>query len=279
MKEYLKAEADIKDPDLISAIDELPLWSAPFGLKLLDIIEYKKNIRVLDIGCGMGFPLLELGQRLGDTCQLHGIDPWEEALDRARFKLQVYNIKNVKLVNIAAENLPFDDKYFDLIISNNGINNVQDIVQTMKECFRVSRPEAQMVFSLNTPDTMKEFYSIFQEVLQEEGLENEVREMESQIYSKRRPLNELIEITKNSGFKIVNLFEDTFTMKFADGSAMLNHCLIKYWFMDGWKKILNESNMNEVFENVEEKLNQQSDSQGYFTLTIPFVTFDCRRTA
>jgi len=130
---------------------------------------------------------------------------------------------------------------------------------------------------LNTQETMMEFYSVFQQVLQDEGLKNEIREMKSQIYSKRKPVNEIISITKDSGFILNNIFKDSFTMKFADGSTMLNHCLIKYWFMDGWKKILDQNNMNEVFEKVELRLNQQSGSQGYFKLTIPFVTFDCRR--
>jgi ubiquinone/menaquinone biosynthesis C-methylase UbiE len=125
MKDYLKLVVDTKDPNLVSVIDELPLWSAPFGLRLLDIIELKKNINVLDLGCGLGFPLIELSQRLGQTSQVYGIDPWTEALDRVRYKLQVYNIKNVKLVNGFAENMPFDTDYFDLIASNNGINNVR----------------------------------------------------------------------------------------------------------------------------------------------------------
>jgi arsenite methyltransferase len=42
--------------------DELPLWSAPFGLTLLDTIRMKKGIRVLDIGSGAGFPMLEIAE-------------------------------------------------------------------------------------------------------------------------------------------------------------------------------------------------------------------------
>lgn len=56
---------DLNNPELISVIDELSFWSAPFGLKLLDVIRYKRNIKALDIACGLGFPLMELSMRLG----------------------------------------------------------------------------------------------------------------------------------------------------------------------------------------------------------------------
>ena len=43
MKDYLNQQVDTDDFELISVIDELPLWSAPFGLRLLETIELKKD--------------------------------------------------------------------------------------------------------------------------------------------------------------------------------------------------------------------------------------------
>lgn len=75
--DYLSTQYDLNDPVLLSVVDDMPLWSAPFGLKLLEVVRYRKNIRVLDIGTGFGFPLVELAMRLGSTCQVVGLDPWE----------------------------------------------------------------------------------------------------------------------------------------------------------------------------------------------------------
>lgn len=277
MKEYLKTEADTTDSELISVIDELPLWAAPFGLQLLNLVNIKRNIKALDIGCGLGFPLIELSQRLGESGHVYGIDPWNEALDRVRLKLRVYGINNVTVINGYAEEMQFEDKYFDLIVSNNGINNVQNPEQTLKECGRVCKPDGQFIFTFNTEETMMEFYTVFQEVLEEENLENEIQKMKEHIYSKRKPVGEIKKITEDSGFQIINIKYDSFEYRFVDGTAMFNHYVIKYWFLDSWKKILGRRDPDQVFDKVESRLNQQSEIEGRFTLTVPFVTVNCKR--
>lgn len=277
MKEYLKYETDTKDSRLISVVDELPLWAAPFGLKLLDSIDLKKNIKALDLGCGLGFPLIELSQRLGRSSQVYGIDPWDEALDRVRLKLQVYDIKNVTIVKGFAEEMPFEDGYFDLIVSNNGINNVQNLEQTLGECSRVCNTGGQFIYTFNTEETMMEFYTVFREVLEEENLEDEVKKMKAHIYSKRKPVEEIKNLTENSGFQINDIKYDSFEYRFIDGTAMLNHYMIRCWFLDSWKKILKSSDLLRVFDKVESRINGQSEIEGGFKLTIPFITIDCRR--
>lgn len=84
-------KAGITDYDfenIISIDDELPLWSAPFGLKLLEYVTYKRDLTAVDIGFGSGFPLIELAMRLGESARIYGIDPWKKALERAEKKNQ-----------------------------------------------------------------------------------------------------------------------------------------------------------------------------------------------
>ena len=167
MKDYLDHTFNPDDPELISIQDELPFWSAPFGFSLLNTIRMKKNINELDIGSGFGFPLLEVSQRLGKTCNVFGVDPWKPAIERAEKKIKMYNLSNVKIIDCCAEKLPFEDSFFDLIISNNGINNVKDIPAVFNECSRVCKNGAQFVFTFNLDKTMIEFYDIYEKVLKE----------------------------------------------------------------------------------------------------------------
>ena len=277
MKKYLTHSFNTDDAELISVIDELPLWSAPFGLKLLDTIKLSHNIKALDIGCGLGFPVIELAQRLGDTSKVFGIDPWEKATERTLFKIKKYGINNVEIIQGIAEELPFEDSFFDLIVSNNGINNVQNMELALSECARVSKPNAQFVITLNLEDTMIEFYQVFGEVLKNNNLNSEIVKMKEQIYSKRKPLSEMKELLHSVRFKIINIQHDKFYLRFVDGLTMFNHSLIKYWFLDGWKSILDGVHLEKIFNEVETELNDIAKEKGEILLTVPFVTIDCRK--
>jgi len=277
MKDYLEHSFSSDDVELVSIIDELPLWSAPFGLQLLDTIELKPNINTLDVGCGLGFPLIELAQRLGVSSKVYGIDPWKRALERAFVKIRKLEIQHAAAIMGVAEGLPFADQSFDLIVSNNGINNVEDIELTLAECNRVSKPGAQFALTFNLEDSMIEFYDVFKEVLIKNGLQDEVSKMKDQIYTKRKPLAETKAWLDEAGFVIKNIEQSSFQLRFTDGGTMFNHYLIKYWFLDGWKSILEASDLAGIFEQLEERLNQMAKVKGEIRLTIPFVTIDCRR--
>ncbi len=137
MPDYLENPFDLTAPELINVLDETPFWSAPFGIQLLEVIEYKKNLQVLDIGFGTGFPLTEIAMRLGKTAKVYGIDPWEEASDRVKKKIEQYLIGNIELINGCAEEIPLKSDSIDLIVSNNGLNNVKDLDKCLEECARI----------------------------------------------------------------------------------------------------------------------------------------------
>ena len=135
MKKYLSNDFDFVE--YIEVADESPIWSAPFGLKLLDYVNYKTNISALDIGFGTGFPLTEIALRLGDSSIVYGIDPWKEAIKRVNKKVDYYGLTNVRIIEGVAESIPLDNDSVDLITSNNGINNVSDTDKVLTECSRI----------------------------------------------------------------------------------------------------------------------------------------------
>jgi arsenite methyltransferase len=277
MQEYLKTKYDLTNPDIISVIDDLPLWSAPFGLKLLDTIIYRQNLKVLDIGSGNGFPIIELSQRLGETCKVYGIDPWQEAVDRIRLKIKMWEIKNVELFVGKAESLNFEDNYFDLIVSNNGTNNVEDEEMVFAEISRVAKKGAQLVLTVNLPETMKEFYQVYEKVLAKENKTTEKKRLKDHIFSKRKPLSYTKNLIEKVGFEIKSVFEDSFNLRFTNGSAMLNHSLIKFAFSEPWKNVVKEKDINSIFAEIEKELNEVSQKTGEINLTIPWVCVDGRK--
>lgn len=269
MKKYLTDPVDFSK--LAGMYDELPFWSAPFGLKLLDYINYKTGITVLDIGFGTGFPLTEVAMRLGSDSMVYGIDPWEDAHETVNTKLKYYNISNVKLIKGFAEKIPLENQTVDLIVSNNGINNVKDQEKVFSECARVIRPGGQLAFTMNLDKSMIEFYSVFAEVLREYGLVNELEAMNQHIYEKRRPLDEILNHVTGHGFHIKDMEHDQFNYRFASGTAMLNHYFIRLAFLESWVKLLPIDQVETVFDKIEARLNEKAGLLGEITLSIPFV--------
>ena len=268
--DYLDTSIDWNAPNVVSCLDELPLWSAPFGLILLENSRIQPDMTVLDIGFGTGFPLLELAQRLGKSATIYGIDPWKAAHERTRLKMDLFNIKNVILIEGDASSMQFKDETFDLIISNLGINNFQDPRKIFRECFRVAKPKAQIALTTNPKGHMKEFYTVFEETLKELSL-NKLEE-DFLIHLNHRLTPKIIRsYLKEVGFKITKSQQSSITMRFLDGSAFFSHSLIRYGFLEDWKKLIPAEHWNIVFSKVESKINIIAHNNGEFSLTIPVV--------
>jgi len=269
MKKYLSNDFDLIE--FVNVYDECSIWSAPFGLKLLDYIDYKPNISALDIGFGTGFPLTEIALRLGESSTVYGIDPWTDAIIRANKKIEYYRITNIKIFEGVAESIPLKDNSVDLIVSNNGINNVSDINQVISECSRIIKSGGQFVQTMNLDKSMFEFYGQLEKVLYDLSMSTEIELMRRHIYEKRRPLDEMISMIQNHGFIIKDLEHDQFNYKFSNGTAMLNHYFIRLAFMDSWIKILPKNKLEQIFDTIEMRLNDQAKMLGSIKLSIPFV--------
>jgi len=261
-----------------AAFDELPLWSAPFGLRLLEMVELRPGLVALDIGCGTGFPLVELAQRLGPGATVHGVDPWGAALARVGHKLAVCGVGNVTLHEARAERLPLADGAVDLIVSNNGFNNVDDLDAVIAECARVARPGAQLVFACNLPGSMRELYDEYDALLHERGLEGERRALAAGVRSRRKPISVTSALFERAGFRVERIIEDSFALRFADATAMFAHFFMSIIFVPQWLEVLAPALREPVFTELERRLNERARIAGDLTLTIPFACCECRRT-
>lgn len=268
MLEYLDYSTNWDDPGVVSLHDELPLWSAPFGLMLLDQVKLRPGMTVLDIGFGTGFPMIELASRLGNSSTVYGIDPWKAAIEHARSKIKVFKIKNVKLVEGDAASMNFKDNMFDLIVSNTGINNFADVDAVFRECFRVAKPKARIALTTNPEGHMKEFYEVLTDTVIQLKLEHVLDKLEAQ-QKHRFSVKKVCHLLETTGFAISQTQQQSFSMRFLDGTAFLNHYFIKYAFMDGWKSIFPTEPLNRVFTQLEKNLNALAKKQNEFKVTIP----------
>jgi arsenite methyltransferase len=268
---------DPSDPRVVDAFDDLPLWSAPFGLRLLERVRMAPGLRVVDLGCGAGFPILELAERLGPSCRAIGVDPWAAGLARAQRKAAIHGVAQVSLVRGVGEHLPLADGCVDTIVSNNGLNNVHDPRAVLAECRRVSRPGAQLVATMNLPGTMEVFYRAFEATLVEAGLGERVEALRRHRHDKRKPAAETAALLRVAGFTVEAEVHDTFTWRFLDGRALFRHSFVRLGFLDAWQDVLDPIDVPPLFAALEARLDAIARQRGELALEVPFVSFNCRR--
>ncbi|MEO8431529.1 MAG: methyltransferase domain-containing protein [Acidobacteriota bacterium] len=276
MVEYLSDPIDLRDAATVSVYDELPLWSAMFGQLLLRYVPLRPDLRVLDVGPGTGFPMLELAERLGPTCEVHGIDLWRAALMRARLKARVRGVRNVALSEGDAAALPFPDGQFDLTVSNLGINNFTDPERVLHECARVAKPDGLLAMTTNLQGHMRELYEVFEATLLDLGLPEAVAALKQHV-DHRTTVTRVSDLLDRTGWRVRAIHEETFSMRFLDGSALLRHYFIRLGFLDGWKAVVPAREQEPVFSRFEARLNGIAETRGELALTIPMAYVEAGR--
>jgi arsenite methyltransferase len=274
---FLEFTTDLSSPQVASAFDELPLWSAMFGLVLLEHVPLEPATQALDVGCGTGFPLIELAQRLGPRSHVHGIDLWREALKRASAKIADRGVTNVTLHEASAARMPFADGTFNLIVSNLGVNNFDDRAAALRECRRVAAPGATLALTTNLQGHMQAFYDVFAAVLRRVGSEADLSRLQEHI-AHRASIPGLTALLESSGFTIRRVVEQQGSMRFASGTAMLNHYFIKLGFLDGWKQVV-PANPRLVFDELVGALDARAERDGGLRLTIPMAYVEATTAA
>ena len=95
---------------------------------------------VLDVGSGAGTDSLVAAQMVGPAGSVTGVDMTAEMLAKARAGAAQMGAANVEFVESEAEELPFPDGRFDVVISNGVIDLIPDKDAVFSEIFRVLAP-------------------------------------------------------------------------------------------------------------------------------------------
>ena len=102
--------------------------------KMIDFYQLNSDSQILDIGCGKGFLLYDFKKLLPDS-ELFGIDISEYAITNAKPEIQN------KLTLGSCSKLPWEDNYFDLVISINTFHNLYcyELEKSLIEMERVGK--------------------------------------------------------------------------------------------------------------------------------------------
>jgi ubiquinone/menaquinone biosynthesis C-methylase UbiE len=124
-------------------------------------ISINPNDKLLDVGCGTGLTTEPWG------CSCYGIDPSKGLLERARQRDKI----EYKLA--PAEDIPYPDDFFDIVVSVTAIQNFDDVKKGLNEIKRVCKNKVVLSFLKKSTEKdlissiIKELFKI-KEIIEEE---------------------------------------------------------------------------------------------------------------
>jgi arsenite methyltransferase len=114
-------------------------------------MELKPGERVLDLGCGTGWAARMIARLVAEGPvgfgQVVGLDISDEMIARAREASR--DLENTLFVWGSAEKVPWEENYFDKVLSIEAFYYYPDQEQVLTELFRVMAPKARLYILIN----------------------------------------------------------------------------------------------------------------------------------
>jgi arsenite methyltransferase len=114
-------------------------------------MDLRAGERVLDLGCGTGWATRLLARIVGDGPdefgQVVGLDVSDEMVRRARAQSKEFD--NVMYVVGAADRIPWEENYFDKVLSVESFYYYPDQERALAELFRVMSPQGKLFILIN----------------------------------------------------------------------------------------------------------------------------------
>ena len=140
----------VVENDFVARVYENIAWfyDLTFGPALhpgrVDAIErmgIKSGDRVLEVGVGTGIN----GALYPSDCTVTGIDFSSSMLEKAHDRIARKGVRNVRLLEMDAQNMKFADDSFDIVYAPYVISVVPDPVAVTREMHRVCRPGGKII--------------------------------------------------------------------------------------------------------------------------------------
>ncbi len=138
---------------------------------LAAMVEWPENAEVLEVGCGSGNLWINIDSLLPHV-RLTLTDLSEGMVDAA--VQAVAPLEHVELVNALAcdaQELPFHDGAFDVVVANHMLYHVPDAGRAAAEFARVLRPGGSLLTATNGPDHLSELREMSREAIGWSGLD------------------------------------------------------------------------------------------------------------
>jgi ubiquinone/menaquinone biosynthesis C-methylase UbiE len=125
-----------------------------------DAAGWKPGARVLDVGCGSGFPALAAAAWVRPDGTVVATDISPEMLAVASGRAKADGLDNIRFVEMDAEQLEFEDADFDAVTNVYGLMFCPDILRALREARRVLKPGGRLALVTWEPPSNSPFFSV-----------------------------------------------------------------------------------------------------------------------
>ena len=124
-----------------AAVESFAGVANPFSLRPLE-----QGESVVDAGSGAGFDSFIAVHQLGPRGRVVGVDMLPEMLEKSRKTAELMGFKNLVFREGLLEEIPVEDGWADVVISNGVINLCADKKRVFSEIWRILRPGGRLQF-------------------------------------------------------------------------------------------------------------------------------------
>ncbi|MGD1835909.1 MAG: class I SAM-dependent methyltransferase [Nitrososphaeraceae archaeon] len=133
----------------LGSYNEVATILPPMSAHLIRSAQVKSGDSVLDVACGSGNTAIT-ARRKG--AKVVGVDITPELLEKARQEELIAEVKNIEWREGDAENLPFENNSFDVVLSSVGHMFAPRPEVVTKELIRVTKPSGRISFTTWPPE-------------------------------------------------------------------------------------------------------------------------------
>jgi SAM-dependent methyltransferase len=141
----------------------------PLTEALVEYVQPRAGMQVLDIASGTGEPAISLAALVGAEGHVAALDLSEELLEIAKKRAQQRGLTNISFHRADAHELPFADGSFDLASCRFGVMFFADVARALRELHRALRPGARVGFAAWGPFDQPYWMSTIGVVLKHAG--------------------------------------------------------------------------------------------------------------
>jgi SAM-dependent methyltransferase len=142
LAQRLEYDTSVVDAMPDSAVESFAGVANPFSLRPLE-----RGERVVDAGSGAGFDCFIAAHQVGPDGRVVGIDMLADMLARSRAAAGQMGLGNVEFREGLIEDMPVEDGWADVVMSNGVINLCADKRRAFEEIWRVLRPGGWLQFA------------------------------------------------------------------------------------------------------------------------------------